>query len=213
MLYIFDWDGTLCDSLDLIAAAIDQSCRFMGLEPLGVEKNKSVIGLGLREALQALYPQVETLEMDRLIALYKKNYVALDLERPSVLYPDVMDTLESLKVAGVKIAVATGKNRKGLDRVLAHLGLTNYFDASRCSDETRSKPHPMMLEEILAEMDVSPDSAVMVGDTDYDLRMANAASVGAVGVSYGAHSIERLSACHPSRIVDRLSDLLPIKPF
>jgi len=208
MLYIFDWDGTLCDSLDLIAEAIDQSSRIMGFEPLGLEKNKSVIGLGLREALQALYPNADESEMDRFIDLYIESYLALDAQQPSRLYSDAMDTLEGLKSKGHKVAVATGKSRRGLDRGLKKLDLVDYFDASRCADETRSKPHPMMLDQILAEMARPPTSAVMVGDTDFDLLMANAANVEPVGVSYGAHDEARLNACQPSRILNHLSELL-----
>ena len=194
---------------DRIVKAIERSAAAMGLPALSYDENKSVIGLGLREALQALYPSTSEHELDDLIGFYRENYLSLDLEEPSELYEGAMDVLERLKSDGHQLAVATGKSRQGLDRVLNHLGMLTYFDATRCADETRSKPHPLMVNQILAETGQSPQNAIMVGDTDFDLLMGIAAGTDAIGVSYGAHDVARLAASRPSRIVDHLSELLP----
>jgi len=208
MLYIFDWDGTLCDSLSLITESIRRSCQTMGLPARSEEDRRSIIGLGLREAMMELYPELSAIEADQLIESYRKIYVADNQEQPSRLYDGVLETLDELKEAGHQLAVATGKGRRGLDRVLSSLDMENYFDFSRCSDETRSKPHPLMLNEIILESGNSVESTVMVGDTDFDLLMAKAASVTAVGVSYGAHPMTRIQAAKPDRIIDHISELL-----
>ena len=119
-----------------------------------------------------------------------------------------MDVLLELKGQGHTLAVATGKSRRGLARIFDHMNLEDFFAASRCADETRSKPHPLMLEEILAELAVPREDAVMIGDTDFDLIMAKAAKVKAVGVTYGAHPVERLERALPDLLVDELSQLL-----
>lgn len=207
MLYIFDWDGTLCNSLDTIVAAIVASAREVGLPILTESENKSVIGLGLSEALKTLYPGLDEESTQELVSVYRKHYLAIDVQSPSQLYEGAMPLLEQLKTDGHRVAVATGKNRQGLNRVLANLSLTDFFDTSRCSDETRSKPHPLMLNEILEEIGESPENAVMIGDTDFDLLMGSAAGMDSIGVSYGAHALDRLLAAKPQKVIDHLSEL------
>lgn len=208
MLYIFDWDGTLCNSLDLIAGTIKKSCLQLGLPLRSDAENKSIIGLGLHEAMVVLYPQQSEREIDQLVEAYRDLYVSGDKQQPSDLYEGVIEVLDRLKRDGHRLALATGKSRAGLDRILSALDMQGYFDYSRCSDETRSKPHPLMLNEILHESGVSAEQSIMVGDTDYDLLMAKAASITAVAVSYGAHPLARLHAAQPDRIVDHISELL-----
>lgn len=209
MLYIFDWDGTLCNSLDLITDSIRQSCEKLGLPVRSVEESRAVIGLGLKEAMMTLYPELPVTDIDDLIDAYRHVYVADNRQQPSKLYDGVIEVLDELRSSGHELAIATGKSRVGLDRVLVSLDMQEYFDFSRCADETRSKPHPMMLNEIMRESGVPPESTTMVGDTDFDLNMARAASVSSVAVSYGAHSAERIQAASPDRIIDHLSELLP----
>lgn len=208
MLYIFDWDGTLSNSLERITDSIEKSCAWMGLPPRTREESMATIGLGLKEALQTLHPELGDADLHKLIESYRHHYLSLDSKEPSPLYDGALDVLLELKEAGHLLAVATGKSRQGLDRILTHLQLVDLFDASRCADETLSKPHPLMLEEILVEVSAQPGGSVMVGDTDFDLLMAKSAGVDAVGVSYGAHPVERLERAQPSRIIDQLSELL-----
>lgn len=208
MLFIFDWDGTLCRSIDRIVTSVQRATADLSLPPLAYDKAKSIIGLGLQEAMNVLFPNLAQPARDQLVIRYKHHFISLDGEVPSPLYEDAMHTLDTLRSAGHSLAVATGKGRDGLDRVLQEKQLEQYFDATRCADETKSKPHPLMLQELLNELGFSPEDAIMVGDTDFDLAMANAAGMKSIGVSYGAHDLDRLKACKPHLIVDELSTIL-----
>ena len=208
MLFIFDWDGTLCSSIDRIVTSVQRAATDLGLAPLAYEDAKSIIGLGLQEAMNILFPSLPEPERAELVLRYKHHFISLDAEVPSPLYDDALYTLDSLRSAGHSLAVATGKGRDGLDRVLQEKNLGQYFDATRCADETKSKPHPLMLQELLTELGFSAQEAIMIGDTDFDLAMANAAGMQSIGVSYGAHDLDRLKACNPVLIVDRLATIL-----
>jgi phosphoglycolate phosphatase len=200
MLFIFDWDGTLLDSADRIVAVMQQASSDCGLDPLTQASIKNIIGLGLPEALRELYPDLPDAELVRMREAYSRRFVESE-EVPCEFFPGVLDTLEQLRGDGYRLAVATGKSRRGLVRVLAGLGLSDYFDATRCADETRSKPHPQMLHELLAEMSVPVEKAVMVGDTEYDLAMAVSAGMPRVAVDYGAHAVERLLPYRPGLVL------------
>ena len=170
---------------------------------------ENIIGLGLPEAMLALFPALGSAVRDRVREHYSRCYVELDQE-PAQLFPGAIDTLEQLRARGHLLAVATGKSRRGLDRVTRGLALEGFFDGSRCADETRSKPHPLMVHELLQELDAPASDTLVVGDSEYDLAMATAARVRAVGVSYGVHSVERLSGHGPLAIVDELQHLLAL---
>lgn len=208
MLFIFDWDGTLCDSLDRIVASVQRAALDIDVPTPSSEKAKSVIGLGLSEALDSLFPGLDQLGRDKLIEAYKYHFVSLASEMPSRLYDGAIDTLNTLRNSGHKLAIATGKSRLGLTNSLAELNLTQYFDATRCADETRSKPHPLMLEQLLDEMGFAAAQAVMIGDTEFDLEMANQLNMPTVAVSYGAHDLFRLEKCKPGFVVDNLVEML-----
>ncbi len=208
MLYVFDWDGTLCDSLSLITQSIQISSNRLGLPERSEAEKRAVIGLGLYEAMSTLYPELSGKELSDLLKAYRQAYIATEQKNPGELYAGVREVLEELLVRGHTLAVATGKSRRGLDRVLASTRTLHYFAHSRCADETRSKPHPMMLREILQEAGAEPKEANMVGDTEFDVVMARSASVAAVGVNYGAHSLERIQAARPERIIQHISELL-----
>ena len=129
------------------------------------------------------------------------------------LFRGALATLNGLRARGIELAVATGKSRRGLDRVLAAMGLSDFFDATRCADETRSKPHPRMLHEILAARGKSTGEAVMIGDSEYDLAMAQQAGVRSVAVTLGVHGRDRLAGYQPLAIVDELPQLLDLEAF
>ena len=154
----------------------------------------------------ASYPESPDVSLESLRQRYGHHFLEQDV-RPCGLYPGVRDTLDALKSEGHSIAVATGKSRAGLDRVLGNMGWENYFHASRCADETLSKPNPLMLSELLAELDYSAADAMMVGDTEFDLEMAANAGMRRIGVSYGAHSRQRLSIHTPEAIIDNMKEL------
>jgi len=210
-LYIFDWDGTLMDSAHRIVACLREAAAEQGLGDLSDEEFADVIGLGLPEAIARLYPELDGPCIARFRETYAARFVAADA-RPSQLFPGAIDLLDALKARGHFIAVATGKSRRGLDRVLDELGLSGRFHVTRCADETASKPDPLMLLQILAELGASPERAVMIGDTEYDMEMAVRAGVPRLGVSFGVHPPARLARHGPERIVDTLPEILDWEP-
>lgn len=208
MLFIFDWDGTLIDSKSKITKAMQLAAEEMGWEPLADTLIHNIIGLGLPEAIHYLYPDVDIEQRQRLREAYATHFLALDALAPSHFFPGVLDTLTHLKEAGHLLTVATGKSRKGLDRILDALGLERFFHATRCADETASKPDPLMLTQILAEFDHSHEQAVMIGDTEYDMEMARRIGMPRIAVSYGAHHIDRLHPYEPDLCLDQFDQLL-----
>lgn len=208
MLFIFDWDGTLIDSKAKITHSMQYAARDMGWEPLADHLIHNIIGLGLPEAILHLYPQVSDAERARLRDLYAANFIRLDEEKSSDFFPLVQETLNALRSQGHTLTIATGKSRKGLDRILGDLDMTDYFDATRCADETASKPHPLMLEELLAHFNVNTDGAVMIGDTEYDMEMAMRIAMPRIAVSYGAHHVDRLHQYKPELCLDQFDQLL-----
>jgi len=189
-LLIFDWDGTLMDSAGVIAACIQAASRDMNLPIPSREAASHVIGLGLREALEHLFPDLPEEQHPVLADHYRRHFLGEDHEIP--LFDGARELIEELHARGFQLAVATGKARRGLDRVFAHTGLAPYFHASRTADETFSKPHPAMIEELLEELTIAPDRALMIGDTSHDLDMARNAGVASLAAGFGAHPAEDL---------------------
>jgi phosphoglycolate phosphatase len=208
-MIIFDWDGTLCDSERQIVCAVQEAARERGLPVPSDAAAADIIGLGLPQAMAVLFPQLSVVERAAVESGYSARYVASESEPPQ-LFPGAVETLEELKARGFELAVATGKSRRGLNRILGLLGLGDFFHATRCADETRSKPDPLMIEELIAERQASTEGVFMVGDTEYDLAMASSAGVASIGVSFGVHSPERLAAHRPVAIVDALPQLLDL---
>ncbi len=201
-LLIFDWDGTLADSVGRIVQSMQAAASEVDLPVPDEREVKDIIGLGLPEAVDTLFPELDDPELaERLVRAYAAQYIALEKE-PSPLFPGVLEGLESLRAQGYRLAVATGKSRRGLDRVLGQHGMLKFFDATRCSDETASKPDPLMLLQILAELSVGPAQAAMLGDSQYDVIMAADAGLLGVGVSFGAQPAEHLLRHGASFCVD-----------
>lgn len=211
-LVVFDWDGTLCNSLPRIVASIGLAAEEQGIPCPSVAESQSIIGLGLVEALRQLFPEADATLVSALRDSYSRQYMALDAA-PSALYPQAMEVMTQLKMDGCLLAVATGKSRKGLNRVLEGHNLAAFFDATICADETDSKPSPKMLYKLLSTLDVSAGSACMVGDTSFDLEMAQRAGVGSVGVSYGAHPVSVLLRYRSLGIIDGLAELPTLLPW
>jgi phosphoglycolate phosphatase len=152
-----------------------------------------------------LYPSFTESEVAALKEMYSRCFVSAD-QKPCEFYPNVLTTLEKLQGEHT-LAVATGKSRRGLSRVLGNLAMERNFVATRCADETASKPDPLMLEELLAETGFSAADAVMVGDTEYDLEMAQRAGMASIGVAYGAHSVERLLKWDPIAVLQDFKEI------
>lgn len=205
-LLIFDWDGTLCDSLSRISYCVVLAAEENGFVLSKSIDPKEVIGLGLFESFQTLFDKASNEEVTAMCASYSRNFIKLDND-PSPFFDGALDALNDLKKAGYHLAIATGKSRKGLERALLAKKLNSFFDASRCSDETASKPNPLMLFEILDQIDILPEHAIMIGDTVYDLEMATNAGIHSIGVNYGAHNPERFKKYRPLFCVDRISDI------
>lgn len=205
-LIVFDWDGTLMDSEAKIVASAVAAAADLALPELAPERVQDIIGLGLREASEALFPGSEPGFHDRFIERYRHHFLVAD-QTPMPLFEGAAETLAALNEDGYLLAVATGKARRGLNRVMAETGLGHLFGASRCADEAPSKPHPQMLREIMDELGVEAGQTVMVGDTEYDLAMARNAGTHAIAVSYGVHACERLLQFAPLTCLDRISQL------
>ncbi|MDX1698138.1 MAG: HAD-IA family hydrolase [Thiohalobacterales bacterium] len=201
---VFDWDGTLMDSEAQIVHCLHQSIADLGLPPMEDDKVKNIIGLGLREAIDALVPGRDADFQRRFVEAYREHWFA---HEGSDLFAGAREVLDLLKSHDILLGIATGKARRGLVRVLGETGLEGYFDATRCSDETLSKPHPRMLLEVMEELAVVPEETVMVGDTEYDMEMATNAGAGKIAVRSGVHSETRLNRHDPLVCLDAVADL------
>ncbi len=195
-LIVFDWDGTLMDSTATIVKSIQAAARDIGLPVPSREAAAHVIGLGLTEAMQAvLGPGLEPKMYQRMVERYRHHYLTKDQEL--TLFDGVEEMLHELSQQGYFLAVATGKSRVGLNRALNAAKLLSTFDATRCADETFSKPHPAMLQELTRELGQDLKRTVMIGDTTHDLLMAQNAGAAGIAVEYGAHPVDQLTACRP----------------
>ena len=205
MLLVFDWDGTLSNSSDKIIRCLQQAAEAAGYRICEDSAIRDIIGLGLSEAMQRLYPELNDGDRKAICQHYVERFVIED-QRPSPFFDEVIEGLHRLHDANFLLAVATGKSRRGLDRVLANVRMQKFFHGSRCADETASKPNPRMLNELLREFAKPAAEAIMMGDTEYDMAMARQADISRVAVSYGVHSIERLKKYSPVLCVDQFSE-------
>jgi phosphoglycolate phosphatase len=206
-LLIFDWDGTLADSADKIVNTMQGAIRALGLPARDDQSIRELIGLGLNECLQLLYPEIELARLLQLLDGYKARWVN-DGAGEADLFAGALEAVQALHGDGFDIAVATGKSRKGLERSLTqHVGIRRLLINSRCADETLSKPDPLMLRELLADQGLAPHEALMIGDTDYDMAMAAAIEMPAVGVSCGVHAPERLQRAGAIGLLDGVAAL------
>ena len=202
-LIIFDWDGTLFDSVGQIVASLQFAAQQFQ-QPLTDEVAKSIIGLGLPEVAQVLFPSVPELHAE-ILQCYANHYV--ENSKEDAWFEGISVMLQELKAQEVKLAVATGKSRKGLDRVLHQTASYHLFDVTRAASETKSKPDPLMLVEILQVTGVAAENAIMVGDTSYDLEMAQNIAMPRIGVSYGVHTPKVLARYNPLAIAEDVADL------
>ena len=178
------------DSEAQIVDCLHASIADMGLAPMDDHTVKDIIGLGLREAIDKLVPGRDADFHQAFVEAYREHWFASD---GSSLFVGARKVLDLFRAHDILLGIATGKARHGLERVLEETGLSGFFDATRCSDEAPSKPHPQMLLEVMDELSVPPEETVMVGDTEYDMEMATNAGAGKIAVRTGVHSEERLS--------------------
>ena len=204
-LIVFDWDGTLMDSTSTIVKCIQAAARDLGLPVPNNKAASYVIGLGLQDAMQAAIPDLDPVHYPRMVERYRHHYLGQDHEL--TLFDGVKPMLDELSQQGYFLAVATGKSRVGLNRAMHAAGLLSIFDATRCADETFSKPHPAMLQELTRELGQDMKRTLMIGDTTHDLQMALNAGAGSVAVRYGAHSAAELAALQPLFMAASVTEL------
>lgn len=203
-LIVFDWDGTIIDSAATIAECIRDASRDLGLEVPERERASHVIGLGLHDAMRMAVPTLPAERYPEFVASYREHFLAR--KDAMQLFDGMRELLDDLATRH-RLAIATGKSRRGLDRDLEFHKLQPLFAASRCADETNPKPDPAMLLELMDELNGSKNKTLMIGDTSHDLEMARAAGVDALAVTYGAHPEEGLRACGPLGCVSTVVEL------
>ncbi len=208
-LIIFDWDGTLIDSIDWIASCLQQAANQCGIAVPETQAAKNVIGLSLNNAMQTLFPGIDTHTQAQLMACYSQQYNSKQTSADD-LFPGVYAMLVELKESGYQLAVATGKTRVGLQKALKATGTEELFCVTRCADETASKPDPKMLLEIIEHTQAAKERTLMIGDSIHDLQMALNAPISAIAVSCGANSAELLQQYHPLLCLQQPTELLNI---
>lgn len=204
-LLIFDWDGTLADSTRAIVDAVYHACEMTGIEKPTEQAARDIIGLELREALRVLFDAVDDQTLSELVTHYQRNFSAM--QNDIALFDGVTDALQNLSDQGFMLAVASGKGRNGLKHAIESSGLADLISARRSADDCFSKPHPQMLHEIMDELGIDKQRAVMIGDTTFDMQMAKNAGVASLGVSYGAQTAEKLLPYAPLACFDSFAKL------
>ncbi|MGZ8216883.1 HAD-IA family hydrolase [Methylomagnum sp.] len=208
-LLVFDWDGTLFDSIGWIVECLQYAAEDCGLPVPSDYEARSVIGLGLLEAMHALYPGSTPDLAARVARSYRRLYNTRTMSAAG-LFDGVLDMLEALRGRGYRLAVATGKNRAGLDHILDATGTRDYFHATRAADETASKPNPAMLFQLMDELRVARERTLMIGDSVHDLRMAQNAGIPAVAVGCGANGLDELAELEPLVCLGATADVLSL---
>ena len=210
-LVIFDCDGTLVDSQHRIYDAMCTAFNGMGEENPPHAIVRSVIGLSLMEAMAKVAPEKSEEERNKMIELFKGNYFHMHQTgqlQPEPLYEGIRDVVIALHGAGYQLAVATGKSARGLERVLLAHDMRDYFISLQTADYHPSKPHPSMVYTCLEDAGVTPEQAVVIGDTEYDMEMARAAGVAALGVDWGYHSPEEMMNAGAKKVLMDVSEIL-----
>jgi len=205
-LIIFDWDGTLMDSVARIVSSMRSAAVDLALDIPSSEQVKSIIGMSLPQAIKQIFPLITPEQVQQVKQRYKMHYVELD-NTPTPLFEHAYTLLEQLNQTDKLLAVATGKGREGLERVFAATSTKHFFHSSKCADESLSKPDPHMVNLILAELNVAAEHAVVIGDTVHDMAMAKNAGVDRIGVTFGVDEREKLMAYQPRAVVDSLAEL------
>jgi len=208
-LAIFDCDGTLVDGQADVCAAMESAFSALGLAPPDRHAVRHLVGLSLPVAIARLAPEAEAETHAALVEAYKRDFFERrrtgQLAEP--LFEGAVQTLDALRARGWTLAIATGKSRRGLQACLAAHGLRDRFASLQCADDHPSKPHPSMIDAALAETGARAQDAAMIGDTTFDIAMARAAGVRAIGVDWGYHRPEDLRAAGAEAIARKFSDL------
>ncbi len=213
-LLVFDWDGTLVDSIERIVTSLQFASKQAADVTLSETQARDVIGLGLLEAIAKLHPELnmqkDASKLNDIADAYRQHYL-VDNKVPAPLFNGVNELLNKLREEKYTLAISTGKSRAGLEQSINEHQLADYFASTRCAGENKSKPHPEMLHKILAELNFSASQALMIGDSEHDLKMANNANVKCIGVTHGVHDAATLNNHKPLTCltnITKLSDYL-----
>lgn len=205
-LVIFDWDGTVMDSVPRIVSCMQGVARDLGHELPSAPAIHDVIGLSLPIALQQIFGLASNAEVAEYTAAYRSHYLTQD-PTPTPLFAGMTALLACLRQHGVALAVATGKARPGLERAWQTTRTGQYFHWSVCAQEAASKPQPEMLHNLLQQSGCAPHEVLMIGDSALDMAMGRAAEVATVGVTWGVHNAARLQAERPTAIAHNPEEL------
>jgi len=209
-LLVFDWDGTLVDSIERIVTSLQHASKHAAETDISETQAKNVIGLGLMEAISQLHPELdaqsESGTLEKIADAYRQHYL-YDNPVPAPLFAGVQELLSDLRNAGYTLAISTGKSRAGLESSINEHNLAEYFATSRCAGENKSKPHPEMLYEILQQLNFAATQAVMIGDSEHDLKMANNANMPSIGVTQGVHDGATLAKHNPLVCLHKITEL------
>lgn len=203
---IFDWDGTLVDSIDWIVHCIQGAASACDCSVPSIENAKSIIGLGLDDSLNKLFPDTDIRTRQQLVSHYQSLF-RKKIHSRNDFFSGVYELLGRLRGDGYALAVATGKSRAGLDRALRETGIGNLFSATKCADETASKPDPTMLYQLMNELETTAGSTLMIGDSIHDLQMAKHAEIASIGVACGANSCQQLMQYDPLACLNQTAEL------
>jgi phosphoglycolate phosphatase len=207
-LAVFDVDGTLVDSRRTISDAVREAWTALGLAPPSYDETRHIVGLNLTDAVRILAPELSPTRYPELAEAYKAAFLrgrAAGHHEP--MYEGAREALGVLKQEGWALGVATGKARRGLDFILDHHDLRSFFDAAYCADDGPGKPDPHMLKLNMSVLSFEAGHTVMIGDTSHDMRMARAAGVYALGVDWGFHTAEEMSAGGAHEVVSDFAAL------
>jgi phosphoglycolate phosphatase len=209
-LLVFDWDGTLVDSIERIVTSLQFASKNTVDIDLSETQARDVIGLGLTEAITKLHPELDNSQdaekLNHIADAYRQHYL-YDSTVPAPLFDGVHEMLKDLRTDGYTLAISTGKSRAGLDRSINEHKVADYFATTRCAGENKSKPHPEMLYEIINELNFSASQTLMIGDSEHDLKMAINANMQSIGVTHGVHDAETLNRHKPLTCLTDITDL------
>ena len=205
---VFDWDGTLVNSAADIVGAMQKASAALGIPAPDATQMRRAIGLGLAEAFARIFPDCSKAEREQLMQRYSEHYRSLPMTVHGRPFAGVPTMLQGLHAGGYTLAVATGKSRAGLDRSLSAVSFAGLFKATRTADESASKPDPLMLDQLSVQLCVEPEAMLMVGDTTFDMEMAQRFGCPAVGVGWGVHEPGELLEAGALTVMEDLN-LLP----
>lgn len=203
---VFDWDGTIADTVAQVVQAVQRSAESLGFSAPEAAAIRPLVGLGLAEILAKVLPDMPGSQYQGFVDTYRRHYFG-NRGQADMPFEGIPALLAQLVAQGRRLAVATGKSRAGLDRSLEITGLASCFESSRCAEEGVSKPDPWMLQSLAEEMDVSPGRMLMVGDTIYDIDMAHAFGCQSIGVYYDTGTSTVLQQARPSALAATVSEL------